>query len=322
MPRAGSAWRPGATLATLRRRAEILATIRAFFAARGVLEVDTPQLSPVTATDPLLASVPALPWADDTRWFLQTSPEFAMKRLLAAGSGPIYQIAHAFRRAEHGRLHNPEFSMLEWYRPGFDAEALAAEVAELVTAVIGAREVRRDAWGSLFRAGVGLDPFTAGDADLRAAAARSAGDTVRGWARDELLDLLFSEHVEPQLGQGCLQFVDAFPAARASLARTLNDADGHRVADRFELFIDGCEIANGYHELLDAAELRTRMEADNAARRALGEDAIPVDERLLAAMAHGLPPCAGVALGVDRLVMIALGARDIDDVLAFSAPRA
>ncbi len=322
MRRAGSAWRPGATLATLQRRAQILATMRAFFAERGVLEVDTPQLCPVTATDPLLASVPAQPGVDDAPWFLQTSPEFAMKRLLAAGSGPIYQIAHVFRRAEHGRLHNPEFSMLEWYRPGFDAASLAAEVAELVTAVIGARPVRRDAWGALFRAGVGLDPFTGRDAELRAAAARSAGDEVLGWTRDELLDLLFSEHVEPGLGKGCLQFVDAFPAARASLALTLSDADGNRVADRFELFIDGCEIANGYHELLDSDELRARMEADNAVRRARGLMAIPLDERLLAAMAHGLPPCAGVALGVDRLVMIALGARNIDDVLAFSAPRA
>ncbi|HMV71882.1 MAG TPA: EF-P lysine aminoacylase EpmA [Pseudomonadales bacterium] len=322
MPRAGGVWRPGATLATLQRRAQILATIRTFFAARGVLEVDTPQLSPVTATDPLLASVPAQPGADDTPWFLHTSPEFAMKRLLAAGSGPIYQVARVFRRGERGKRHNPEFSMLEWYRPGFDTTRLAAEVAELVVAVIGERPVRRTAWSVLFRAALGMDPFIATDAELRACAATSAGEAVADWTRDELLDLLFSEHVEPQLGAGCLHFVDAFPAARASLARVITDADGNRVADRFELFIDGHEIANGYNELLDAQELRARMQADNTQRLVRGLDAVPLDERLLAAMEHGLPPCAGVALGLDRLVMIDVGVRDIDEVLAFSAHRA
>lgn len=322
MQRAGSAWRPGATPETLRHRARILATIRAFFAERDVLEVETPQLSPVTATDPLLASIPAFPWANETRWYLQTSPEFAMKRLLAAGSGAIYQIARVFRRAEHGVRHNPEFSMLEWYRPGFDARALADEVAELVGAVIGKRPVRHAAWRLLFRDAVGLDPFTAGDAELRTCAAASAGTAVAGWTRDELLDLLFSERVEPSLGQGCLQFVDGFPAEQAALARTLKDEHGNLVADRFELFIDGHEIANGYNELLDASELRTRMEADNTVRRERGDVTVPPDERLLAAMEHGLPSCAGVALGVDRLVMVALGIRNIDEVLAFSAMRA
>ncbi len=322
MRRSASAWRPGASLATLRRRAQILATIRAFFCTRGVLEVETPQLAPVSATDPLLASVTANPGLDDARWFLQTSPEFAMKRLLAAGVGPIYQIVHAFRHAEHGSRHNPEFSLLEWYRPGFDVAQLAAEVAELVSAVIGERPVRCDAWAELFRAATGLDPFAASDAELRAYAGVIGADAPDAWARDELLDLLFSEKVEPHLGEGCLHFVDSFPATRASLARIVTDARGHRVADRFELFIDGHEIANGYNELLDAGELRERMLADNAQRRGRALEEIPLDERLLAAMEHGLPECAGVALGLDRLVMIAVGVREIDAVLAFSALRA
>ena len=322
MPRDGSPWRPGAGIETLRRRAAIVAAIRAFFAARGVLEVDTPQLAPVTATDPLLESIPALPFGDDEAWYLQTSPEFAMKRLLAAGSGPIYQMAHAFRRRESGPRHNPEFTMLEWYRPGFDTARLIDEVAALVGSVIGARPVRRDAWAALFLRHAGLDPFGASDRALAARAAAIAGDGARGWARDELLDLLFSELVEPRLGRDCLQFVDAFPAARASLARTTRDAAGNPVADRFELFIDGWEIANGYNELCDAGELRRRMEADNRQRAARALPGVPPDERLLAAMAHGLPECAGVALGVDRLVMIALGAAHIDEVVAFSAPRA
>lgn len=322
MQRAGSAWRPGATPETLRHRARILATIREFFAERDVLEVETPQLSPVTATDPLLASVPAFPWADETRWYLQTSPEFAMKRLLAAGSGAIYQIARVFRRAEHGARHNPEFSMLEWYRPGFDTHQLICEVAALVGAVLGTRPLRRDAWRTLFRERVGIDPFTARDADLRACAVASAGPAATDWARGELLDLLFSERVEPSLGQGCLQFVDGFPAERAALACTLKDEHGNLVADRFELFIEGHEIANGYNELLDAAELRARMEDDNRVRRDRGDVEIPLDERLLAAMEQGLPSCAGVALGLDRLLMVALGSRNIDEVLAFSAMRA
>lgn len=322
MRRDGAAWRPVASIEALRARAALLGRIRAFFAERGVFEVDTPQLCPVTATDPLLQSIAARPLADEVDWFLQTSPEFAMKRLLAAGSGAIYQMGKAFRRGECGPRHNPEFTMLEWYRPGFDTAQLIEEVAQLVGTVIGARAVRRDSWRKLFICHAGLDPRAAPLAELRARASGLAGEPVGDWSHDALLDLLFSECVEPRLGHDCLQFVDGFPGARASLACLTVDAEGVEVADRFELFVDGVELANGYNELCDADELRRRVGRDNAARAAAGLQVCEPDERLLAALASGLPESAGVALGVDRLVMIALGARRIDEVIAFAADRA
>jgi len=319
--RTTAGWRPGASIETLRQRAAIVARIRHFFAERGVLEVDTPQLYPVTATDPLLGSITACPFDDAEPWYLQTSPEFAMKRLLAAGSGAVYQLAHAFRRGEVGPRHNPEFTMLEWYRPGFDLPCLIAEVVELVTLVIGARPLREDSWARLFARDAGIDPFHASDDELRARAV-AAGADCAGWTREAMLDLIFSTLVEPGLGRGCLHVVRGFPAERASLARLLRDESGNLVADRFELFIDGLEIANGYNELTDAAELRLRMAEDNRMRRDAGSAHCPADEKLLAAMQHGLPDCAGVALGVDRLIMIALGLARIDEVIPFSVSHA
>jgi lysyl-tRNA synthetase class 2 len=314
-------WAPSASLETLRARAGLVTRIRAFLAARGVLEVETPQLAPVTATDPLLDSVPAQPFRDGRDWFLQTSPEFAMKRLLAAGSGPIYQLGKCFRRGEEGPRHNPEFTMLEWYRPGFDLEALIAEVGELIAVAVPGLPLRRDSYRSLFAQHAGIDPFRDSDSRLRESAAGLAPDAA-DWDRDALLDLLFSARVEPHLGDGCLHVVTDFPASQAALARTRLDMQGDRVAARFEVFIRGLEIANGYDELCDPQELRRRFAADNAERLRRGLLPVPSDERLLAAMTQGLPDCAGVALGVDRLLMVALGKTRIDEVMAFTAERA
>ena len=244
-----------------------------------------------------------------------------MKRLLAAGSGPIYQIAKAFRRGEAGRRHNPEFTMLEWYRPGFDDEALMAEVDALVRQVLSTPPAAHVPYGDLFMRHLGVDAHRADAAALREAAAR-CGITAPelGEARDGWLDFLWSHAVEPHLGgDGRPLFVIDYPASQAMLARLRPGSPP--VAARFELYLHGVELANGFHELADPEEQRRRFEADNAERRAAGLSAMPLDEYLLAALAHGLPDCSGVALGVDRLLMLRLGARDIAEVLAFPLSR-
>ncbi len=314
-------WRPGASFAALRLRAEVLARVRAFFAARGVLEVQTPLLGRATATDPHLASFAVEAGEGQRRW-LQTSPELHMKRLLAAGSGPIYQITRAFRRGEVGRLHNPEFTILEWYRPGWDHHALMEEVDALLGEVLGTPPGERRAWAEVFSEAVGVDPLTAGAGEL-AAAARDllgAGAPDLGDDRDGWLQLLVATAVEPRLGRGRPTFVVGFPASQAALARL--DPRDPRVAERFEVYVEGVELANGYHELTDPGEHRRRFAADLEARRARGLPEVPVDGALLAALEAGLPACAGVALGLDRLVMLAAGGDRLDAVLAFPWDRA
>lgn len=318
----GEDWRPTASPAALQARARLLAGVRAFFAERGVLEVETPLIGAHAVTDPHIECVPV---ADprggrSAGMFLQSSPEYAMKRLLADGSGAIYQIARAFRRGERGRLHNPEFSLLEWYRPEFDHHALMAEVAELVHQVLGPRPVEYRTYRDVFESGAGLDPFACDLPTLRRRTRECVtGAPELGDDRDAWLDLLMGEVVAPQLGRRCLTFVHDYPASQAALARLLPD-DPERAA-RFELFIDGWEIANGFHELADAPAQRRRFEADQARRRAAGQAVPDMDERLLHALAAGLPDCAGVALGLDRLLMLSLGASRIDEVLAFPVER-
>jgi len=324
----GADWRPSASVERLRLRAGILARIRDFFARRGVLEVETPCMASTTATDPHVHSL-RTEWpgpgaaAPGSRW-LQPSPEFAMKRLLAAGSGPIFQLGRAFRDGERGRLHAPEFTLLEWYRPGFDHHALMDEAAALLAALglAGAGAGTRLEYPRAFEAAAGLDPLSADEAALRErAAALGVASAARGegFDRDACLDAIFALAVQPSLPPGAV-FVHAYPASQAALARL----SGQRpeTAERFELFLDRVEIANGYHELTDAAEQRRRLEADRAARARRGLPVPPADERLLAALEHGLPACAGVALGVDRLVMLAAGASHIDEVVAFPVERA
>jgi lysyl-tRNA synthetase class 2 len=325
-----SDWRPSASLDTLQQRARLLQRLRAFFIARGVLEVETPQLSAAATTDPQLHSLSTRytgPGAPRGRTlFLHTSPESPMKRLLAAGSGPIFQLCKVFRDAEAGRLHNPEFTLLEWYRPDFDHRQLMTEVAELVTHLLENRvplgATQWMTYEDAFLRHTGLDPLSASGAQW-AACARQHGiaatglgpDTLDGWR-----DLLLTHLIEPHLGQGRLTFLYDYPASQAALARLRPDKPA--VAERFELYLHGVELANGFHELGDAGEQRRRFDADLARRQALGLAWVPPDEHLLAALEHGLPACAGVALGVDRLVMLALGAQRLADVMAFPIERA
>lgn len=322
-----AAWRPAASLAAVRARARLLARIREFFRDAGVLEVETPSASICASTDPALESLatryagPGSP--QGLTLYLQTSPEFAMKRLLAAGSGPIYQICKVFRDGERGRLHNPEFTLLEWYRPDFDYHRLMGEVAELVQAVLGTpMGLERSTYAELFHRHLGLDPHGAALEELRecAVAQGVAPDNATALSRDDWLNLLLSHCIEPDLGRGRLSFVYDYPPSQAALARIRSGSCS--VAERFELYLEGRELANGFQELTDAASQRRRFEAD-LARRARNAQAVPpLDERLLAALEAGLPECAGVAVGLDRLLMVLTGARHIDQVLTFPVERA
>ncbi|HOC43936.1 MAG TPA: EF-P lysine aminoacylase EpmA [Thermoanaerobaculales bacterium] len=314
-------WRPTATLEALRVRADTLASIRRFFDERCVLEVETPLLSAAAVTDLHLHSVACrLGEGDRGTRYLQTSPEYAMKRLLAAGSGPIYQICKVFRDGERGRRHNPEFTMLEWYRPGWDHHRLIDEVDELLQAVLGGGPGERIRYADAFRRCASVDPHAASDDELRTRVAALDVSGVEELDRDDLLNVLLSHVVEPRLGRGRPTFLVDYPASQAALARVRPGPPP--VAERFEVFIDGVELANGFHELTDPGEQRRRFECDLEGRRRRGLPEVPVDERLLAALSSGLPDCAGVALGVDRLVMLRLGARDIADVVAFPIERA
>lgn len=292
------------------RRGRFLADIRAFFAARGVSEVDTPHWRDYGVSDTRLVSV-----AVAAGGFLQTSPEYAMKRLLAAGSGDIYQLAHVFRGEEAGRRHLREFMMLEWYRLGFDHWQLMGEVAELVRTLLpDVRTVRHTPYRQTFVTHLGCDVMAMADAGLQSfCAARVPESADWQMGRDGWLDLLFTHFVEPQLGRDGMEFVTDYPPSQAALARVV-DVGGERVAARFELYINGVELCNGFWELADAAEQRARFQADNAERQALGLPQMAIDGDFLAALEAGLPPCAGVALGVDRLLMLATGAAHIGEV--------
>ena len=312
-------WRPTASLDTLKVRAEVLATIRAFFAERQVLEVETPALAATAVTDVHLESL-SCPIDGLGTLHLQTSPEFHMKRLLAAGCGPIFQICRAFRGSESGRRHNPEFTMLEWYRPGWDHHGLMDEVEALLADVLGTAAGERLTYRQAFLEHAGIDPHGATDQELRREVAVLGVPDRESLDRDDLLNLVMSHAVEGKLGRGRPSFVHDFPASQASLARVR--AGDPPLAERFEVFVEGLELANGFHELTDAGEQRRRFERDLAHRRRAGLDLPRVDERLMAALEHGLPSCAGVAMGVDRLVMLKVGARDITDVIAFPIDRA
>lgn len=317
-------WRPTASLATLRQRADMLAAIRAFFAERGVMEVETPILCRHSVTDPYMPvlSTPS-PCHDGQRYFLQTSPEYAMKRLLAAGSGPIYQIARAIRPGEASSRHNPEFSMLEWYRPGISMTALMDEVEVLVNALLGRQQAaQRVSYRQLFLTHLQIDPFDCEPATLQQVARKHVDVQMQSDSIDDWLNLLLAECIEPQLKSLGLVFVYDFPVSQAALARVENDPAGIPVGKRFELYVDGLELANGYDELIDVGEQRRRFGQDQARLQALGVEQRDADDYLLAALEAGLPATSGVALGLDRLVMLALQKQRIEEVLAFPIDRA
>ncbi|WP_150909923.1 EF-P lysine aminoacylase EpmA [Marinobacter halotolerans] len=318
-------WRPTASLAALESRAQQLAWVRGFFARRNVLEVETPVLGRCSVTDLNIDSVPAYPGSASPsprcHW-LQTSPEYPMKRLLAAGAGDIYQVARVFRDGERGARHNPEFSLLEWYRRGFDDSDLMTEVAELVCGWLQCPDPVTLDYREAFLRFAGVDPLATDDHKIRARCEAWMGqDQLSGMLRDECLDLLMSFCVEPSLAELGPVFITGYPESQAALAR-VSEVDGVRKAHRFELYVNGLELCNGYWELTDPDEQRARFELDNQARRRAGRPEMPVDEALLAAMHAGVPDCAGVALGLDRLLMLKLGVTDIAEVLAFPSDRA
>ncbi len=313
-------WRPSADITALGRRAQLLSEIRHFFAARGVLEVDTPLLASAPVTDPNIEAITAQSPSGEGQMYLQTSPEFAMKRLLAAGSGPIYQICKAFRRGERGRRHNPEFTMLEWYRPGMSLDALIDEVVAVITLASGSVDVALLTYQKVFELHCHLNPHTASLAELKVCARRHLDLGFDSDDRDLWLQLLMSSVVEPALDPAQISIVYDFPETQAALAKIAVNGDGHPVARRFEAFFAGMELANGYDELRDANELVRRIGDDHRRRGLSGQDLPPIDRYLLKAMPC-LPECTGVAIGFDRLVMIACKAERIDQVIAFPLER-
>jgi lysyl-tRNA synthetase class 2 len=299
-------WQPNSTPATLRLRAQLLAQARGFFAERGVIEVDTPLLVQRAVTDPQLQSAEVRLPGHDAPLFLITSPEYAMKRLLAAGCGDIYQMSHVFRGEEAGRLHNAEFMLIEWYRAGFSMQDMMRETAQLAALLLARPDAVPEllSYTQAFQTHTGMDP-----ARLDARAATQC-------TQPELMDWLMASVVGPRLGHERLCCLHHYPASQASLAR-LDPAD-ERFALRFELYCKGVELANGFEELGDAAEQRARFEADRRARRSRGLAVHALDERLLAALEKGLPAVAGVALGFDRLLLLRTGADALDEVMPFA----
>ncbi|GDY12386.1 elongation factor P--(R)-beta-lysine ligase [Planctomycetota bacterium] len=317
----GRDWRPTASSSVLRQRARLVERMREFFAARGVLEVDPPLLQPGANLDhgvaPFRIDGPGGPY------FLPTSPEHPLKRLVAAGSGAVWALAPAFRAGEVGRWHSPEFRMLEWYRPGWDDRQLIDEVIALLAALTGWPEADSEivSWREIFKRQLGLDPFAASDDRLLAALGSDAGVAQRDGAVDRALalDVLLVRDIERGLGRGRWTVVTDYPASACAQARLRTDRHGTAVAARFEIYRDGVELANGYHELTDGAELAVRLERERQSRP--DADRLVLDGAFLAAMAAGLPDCAGVAVGFDRVVALALGCDGIAAVQPFGHRR-
>lgn len=320
-----ASWHPTAEIKIIKQRAALLADIRQFFQQRAVLEVETPVLSPYAPTAPYLESFSTtftpLAMGDNRTLYLHTSPEFMMKRLLAAGSGPIYQMGKVFRNGEKGQCHAPEFTLLEWYHPGYQLQQLIDEVIALLTTISDCGPVIQYRYDDIFRHYIGLDIFSCSDEALRQAALTqiTAIDETLTLDRDGWCEIIMSYLIEPQLAQhnGPVVVYD-FPASQAQLAKLTQNAAGQTVAARFEVYMAGLELANGYDELCDAVELKRRFDHDNQQRQRQNKDLMPIDQSLLAAMQAGLPQCAGVALGIDRLCMALFKQKDMASVQSFS----
>lgn len=306
-----SDWQPTANFDILKQRAAMIDAIRHFFKERDILEVETPILSRHTVTDRFIESF-SVKTASQT-YYLQTSPEYAMKRLLCAGSGSIFQMSKAFRNDECGQQHNPEFTLLEWYRPGFTHHDLMDEMDDLLMMLLKTGEAERITYQKLFQKHCGIDPLHCEDDAIKQ---QLKNVDTHVLDRDTALQLLFSQNIEPALGIEIPTFVYDFPASQAALAKI--SKDNPLVAERFEVFIHGMEIANGFYELTDAKEQQQRFESDQQHRKANQQSIPDIDKRFIAALEAGLPDCAGVALGIDRLMMCVKKTKNIQDVMAFS----
>jgi lysyl-tRNA synthetase class 2 len=314
-PSNGYDFGPSASLIALEQRAAMLRKLRDFFHSRNFLEVDTPLLA-----DEVIPELHIEPIRTGDESFLQASPELHMKRLLAAGASAIFQVTRSFRAGERGRLHNPEFTIVEWYRAGDDMQAGIDLLDELIQSLLGTPPALRTSYAEAFEQLLRICPPTATIVELSTAAEAAnihVPSNLDRNDRDEWLNLLLATRMESQFGRYRPEFIYHYPASQASLAKVIASGAGHDVAERFELYYHGIELANGFHELCDAAEQRRRFEAVNAARVGDGRPGLPIPESLLAALEQGLPDCTGAALGFDRLVMLSAGAQSIDDVIAF-----
>jgi lysyl-tRNA synthetase class 2 len=319
-------WQPSASWDVLQKRAQLITRLRQFFVERGILEVETPVLSAATVTDPHVIGIPALFKAigssEEKIYYLQTSPEYAMKRLLAAGSGPIFQITKSFRQGEVGQKHNPEFTMLEWYRPGFDHHALMDEMDALLQMILQTPSSERWSYHAIFEHFLGINPHSASIEVLEKCAKEKNIELHNACLdRDSWLDLLMTHCIEPHMGITQPVFLYDFPVSQAALAKIRFD-ETPPVASRFEVYFKGIELANGFHELQNAEEQEKRFIQNLQYRSTHQLPSVEIDKRFLAALHYGLPDCAGVALGVDRLMMLALGCHTISDVVSFDFSRA
>lgn len=317
-----SLWQPSAELSVLKKRAQLFKAVRAFFDARNVMEVDTPCLSLGSISDPHIEVLTShtRSQGEDLTYYLQTSPEYAMKRLLCAGSGSIYQLGKVFRAEDVGRRHSIEFTMLEWYRVGFDHWQLMDEIQALLAYILddGTLMCERLSYQEAFLRHIGLDPLSASLSELQECAHKHTEYGLQETDRDTLLELIFASVIETEIGKEQPCFIHSYPASQAALAKTHMDDNDQWVAARFELYWRGMELANGYHELTDAEEQAHRFEKDKTSRNEMKLADRQFDERLLNALKSGMPECAGVALGIDRLLMLVCGRAHIKEVMPFA----